>query len=45
MMDAVNPGYLDILFETPAGREMVVVCLVALVAAHFVIRKIVDVRL
>jgi tight adherence protein B len=45
LMDAVNPGYLDILFETPAGREMVVVCLVALVAAHFVIRKIVDVRL
>ena len=45
MMNIVNPGYLDILFETPAGREMVVVCLVALVAAHFVIRKIVDVRL
>jgi tight adherence protein B len=45
MMNAVNPGYLDILFETPAGREMVVVCMVALVAAHFVIRKIVDVRL
>jgi tight adherence protein B len=45
MMQAVNPGYLDILFETPAGVEMVVVCLAALVAAHFVIRKIVDVRL
>jgi tight adherence protein B len=45
MMEIVNPGYLDILFETPTGREMVVVCLVALVAAHFVIRKIVDVRL
>ncbi len=45
MMQAVNPGYLNILFETPVGREMVVVCLVALVASHFVIRKIVDVRL
>jgi tight adherence protein B len=45
MMEIVNPGYLDILFETPTGREMVLVCLVALVAAHFVIRKIVDVRL
>jgi tight adherence protein B len=45
MMETVNPGYLDILFETPTGREMVLVCLVALVAAHFVIRKIVDVRL
>ncbi len=45
MMQIVNPGYLDILFESPTGSEMVVVCLVALVAAHFVIRKIVDVRL
>ena len=45
MMQAVNPGYLDILFETATGLEMVVVCLVALVAAHFVIRKIVDVQL
>jgi tight adherence protein B len=45
MMNLVNPGYLDILFQTPSGREMVVVCLVALVAAHFVIQKIVDVRL
>jgi tight adherence protein B len=45
MMNVVNPGYLDILFENPTGREMVVVCVVALVAAHFVIRKIVDVRL
>jgi tight adherence protein B len=45
MMQTVNPGYLDILFENPSGRQMVVVCLVALVAAHFVIRKIVDVRL
>jgi tight adherence protein B len=45
MMQIVNPGYLDILFESPTGTEMVVVCLVALVAAHFVIRKIVDVRL
>ena len=45
MMNIVNPGYLDILFENPTGREMVVVCVVALVAAHVVIRKIVDVRL
>ena len=45
MMEIVNPGYLDILFENPTGRQMVVVCLVALLAAHFVIQKIVDVRL
>jgi len=45
MMQLVNPGYLDILLDNPTGREMVVVCMLALVAAHFVIRKIVDVRL
>jgi tight adherence protein B len=45
LMQAVNPGYLDILFENPTGREMIAVCVVALVAAHFVIRKIVDIKL
>jgi tight adherence protein B len=45
LMTAVNPGYLNILLETPTGREMIVVCAVALVAAHFVIRRIVDVKL
>ena len=45
LMTAVNPGYLDILFESPTGKEMVVACALALVAAHFVIRKIVDVKL
>jgi tight adherence protein B len=45
LMQAVNPGYLNILFENSTGREMIVVCVVALVAAHFVIRKIVDIKL
>jgi tight adherence protein B len=45
LMTAVNPGYLNILWENPTGRELIVVCAVALVVAHFVIRKIVDVRL
>lgn len=45
MMETVNPGYLGILFENPTGREMIAVCAVALVAAHLVIRKIVDVKL
>jgi Flp pilus assembly protein TadB len=44
-MTAVNPGYLNILVENPTGRIMIVMCLLALVAAHFIIRKIVDVRL
>ena len=45
LMTAVNPGYLNILFESPTGRIMVVACAAALVVAHFVIRKIVNVKL
>ena len=45
IMTAVNPGYLDILLENSIGRLLIVLCLLALVAAHLVIRKIVDVRL
>jgi tight adherence protein B len=45
LMQTVNPGYLNILLDSPSGREMIVVCAVALVAAHFAIRKIVDVKL
>jgi len=44
MMSFVNPGYLNIIVENPTARIVTVVCLVALVAAHFVIKKIVDVR-
>ena len=45
LMTAVNPGYLNILIENPTGRTLVVICAVALLVAHFVIRKIVDVKL
>jgi tight adherence protein B len=45
LMTAVNPGYLNILFESPTGKNLVIACAIALVVAHFVIRKIVNVRL
>jgi len=45
MMTMVNPGYLNIIVEDPTARTITILCLLALVAAHFVIRKIVDVRL
>jgi tight adherence protein B len=45
LMTAVNPGYLNILIENPTGRNLVVICAVALVVAHLVIRKIVNVKL
>jgi tight adherence protein B len=45
MMTMVNPGYLSIIVENPTARIVTILCLVGLVAAHFIIRKIVDVRL
>jgi tight adherence protein B len=45
LMTAVNPGYLNILVENSTGRHLVAGCLVALVAAHLVIRKIVNVKI
>jgi len=45
LMTAVNPGYLNILFENETGKNLVIACAIGLVAAHFVIRKIVNVRL
>jgi len=45
MMMLVNPGYLNILLENPTARLVTAGCMLALVAGHFVIRKIVDVRL
>jgi tight adherence protein B len=44
LMTAVNPGYLNILFDNPTGKNMVIICAVALVAAHLVIRKIVNIK-
>jgi len=44
MMSFVNPGYLNIIVENPTARILTVGCVVALVVAHFVIKKIVDVR-
>ena len=45
MLTWVNPGYLSILFESQIGRMMTGGCAAALVVAHFVIRKIVDVKI
>jgi len=45
MMTFVNPGYLNILLEHPTARLITAGCLLGLVAGHFVIQKIVDVRL
>jgi tight adherence protein B len=45
MMNYVNPAFLLVLWRHPTGHMMIWVALGLLVTAHFVIRKMVDIRL
>jgi len=45
MMMVVNPEYLAILIATDQGRNLVAAAIVCLIAAHLVIRKIVNIRI
>lgn len=45
MMFAVNPAFLMPLIEETTGRYMLSGAVIGLVAAHFVIQKLVDIRL
>lgn len=45
MLNATAPGYLDILRDHPIGKYMIVSAVLFLIAAHFVIRKILDIRI
>jgi tight adherence protein B len=44
MMMAVNPEYLAVLFKHPAGKYLLTAAIVCLGIAHFVIRRIVDIK-
>lgn len=44
VLNYAAPGHLDILTESPVGRLMLAGALVALIAAHFVIQKILDIK-
>jgi len=44
MMTIVNPQYLQLLWFHPSGKDLVAAALISLIAAHFVIRKMVDIR-
>jgi tight adherence protein B len=44
MMLFVSPGYMQILFNHPYGKDLITAAVVCLVLAHFVIRKIVDIK-
>jgi tight adherence protein B len=45
MMSWVNPGYMKILPEHPMGNLLIGAAIGCLIAAHFVIRRIVDIKL
>ena len=44
VMAMVNPSYLAVLLTHPAGKYLLVAAAVCLVLAHFVIRRIVDIK-
>ena len=45
MLQWTSPGYLDILTDHPIGKYLIVAALCFLVAAHFVIQKILDIKI
>jgi tight adherence protein B len=44
MMMIVSPGYMEVLFNHPWGKNLITAAIVCLVLAHLVIRKIVDIK-
>lgn len=45
VMTIVNPTFLSVLWTRPAGQMMIAGAVICLVLAHFVIRKMVDIRI
>jgi tight adherence protein B len=44
MMMYVSPGYMEVLYHHPYGKNLIAAAVVCLILAHFVIRRIVDIR-
>jgi tight adherence protein B len=44
MMMIVSPSYMLILYNHPWGKNMIAIAIACLVLAHFVIRKLVDIK-
>ena len=45
VMIMVNPSYLAILFTHPYGKYLIAAAVACLIVAHFVIRRIVDIKI
>jgi tight adherence protein B len=44
MMMYVSPGYMQVLYNHPNGKNLITAAVVCLILAHFAIRKIVDIK-
>jgi tight adherence protein B len=44
MMMIVSPGYMQVLFNHPWGKNLITTAVICLILAHLVIRKIVDIK-
>jgi tight adherence protein B len=45
MMFFVSPQYMSVLLEHPYGKNLIAAAVICLVLAHFVIRKLVDIKI
>jgi len=45
VMAVVNPSYLTVLIHHPYGKYLIAAAVACLVVAHFVIRRIVDIKI
>jgi len=44
MMMYVSPGYMQVLYDHPYGKDLITAAVICLIVAHFVIRRIVDIK-
>jgi tight adherence protein B len=45
LMMWVSPGYMEVLYHHPYGKNLITAAVACLILAHFVIRKIVDIKI
>jgi len=44
LMNLVNPSHLEALYQHPVGKDLIAIAVACIVAAHFVMRKILEIR-
>lgn len=44
LMNLVNPSHLEVLYQHPVGKDLIGIAIGCIVAAHFVMRKILEIR-